>query len=559
MSQLLPLPWFLSIKRPGWLWYIRESLLVVGSICLLTLLFFFVPFSQLITDRLFIYLLLVLFFAAFRGFYTASLASLLSFVTFDYIFVVPQFSFQAAKFEDVLSLIVFLLSSLLTSYLASALHRQIEKERQKEREARLLYQLAQTMNRQDTLEKQLTLFAAYFVDVFRSFGLLDCSFLLFDQKKELRPVINKLSTTDPDYFTPGSDEKVALNWVTEQRQSIALYEPSQSMPSSHKIRFFRKRALYSGTCVQLVPLQIDGRVLGILRLNLYVQPETKKDPFWPIIGISTAPSHLFASTLLEQVVTLIQQEHLRQERVQLQVFQQTEKMRSALVTSVSHDLRRPLTIIKAAANTIAHQQVDYSTSAYSPQDSSQNLLSTIEREVDWLDGLIENLLDMSRVEAGGLRPQKSWYIIDILLHDVLLRMTPSLQDRLVQLTLPEKLPPIKIDSVLIEQVMTNLLTNAICYTPPLSPLEIRVVCEKERLVISVLDRGPGIPDGEEEHIFEKFYRLARSTSDPSSSTGLGLGLSICRGIIEAHQGHIWAENRSDKGAIFSFTLPLEDK
>lgn len=160
---------------------------------------------------------------------------------------------------------------------------------------------------------------------------------------------------------------------------------------------------------------------------------------------------------------------------------------------------------------------------------------------------------MSRIEGGALRPEKEWYPFDELLHDVLGRARAILQERQVVADIPADLPPVELDYLMIDQVLTNLLENALRYTPANSPIEITASANATELMISVADRGPGIPPEDLERIFDKFYRVSGRARTPGGS---GVGLAVCRGLIEAHHGRIWAENRADGGAIFRFTLPL---
>lgn len=455
------------------------------------------------------------------------------------------------KFEDVLGLLIFLFSAILTSYLAAALRGQIREGRQKERNAHLLYQLAQALNRQDTLEKQLALFARYFEEVFSALGLQECSFLLPDTPDRFTIVASRTNTSKQSHSLP--DEESAHIWVHQYRRSITLYEPHMLKPHRRtvppKLRdrlTFKQQQIYTSFCTRLIPLQIDGIVKGILRLHLAVSTPDTHEQFWSETNNPSSAPQVFFSTLLEHAITVIQQEQLRQGRVQLQIVQQTEKLRSALLTSVSHDLRRPLTTIKAATESLRHQPLTRS-------EIEQSFLDTIERESDWLDSLIENLLDMSRIEAGALQPQTVWYELDVLIYDVLLRMQAYLQQREIKVELPEKIPLVAIDVVLIDQVLTNLLTNAVSYTQPESAITIQLLVEEFHLLIRIIDRGIGIHETEQEHIFEKFYRLNPTINENIS--GLGLGLAICRAIVEAHQGRIWVETNPDGGAIFAFTIP----
>jgi len=546
MNQLPPLPWFFLQKERNCQWYLQESLLVLGSVSGLTLLIYVFQLSTHISNSLLFYLVLILALAALRGLYDALLASILALFLFDFFFIPPVSSFQASKFEDIVGLLVFLFSAILTSYLASALRRQIEQGRQKERNARLLYQLAQTLNRQDTLERQLALFAGYFTEVFSSLGLQECFFLLPESMNEYAIVSAYPHLSQKINLLP--DEENALLWVNEQRCGITMYEP-QIIPT-HRLKPlnwpFKRQPIYNSFCTHLMPLQVEDRVRGILRLRLSVNTPDIYEQFWSPFEKPSSPSQVFFSTLLEHAITVIQQEDLRRERVQFQIGQQTERLRSALLTSVSHDLRRPLTTIKGAAESLQRQLKERS-------EIEQSFLASIKRETDWLDSLIENLLDMSRIESGTLQLQTVWYEFDVLIYDVLLRMQPIIQQRNMLVKIPDKMPLVAIDVVLIDQVLTNLLTNALRYTPSTTDVSIEVMVEEFRLLVRIVDAGSGIPETERERIFDKFYRCTSTVHENVS--GLGLGLSICRGIIDAHHGHIWVEANPNGGAIFAFTLP----
>jgi two-component system sensor histidine kinase KdpD len=308
--------------------------------------------------------------------------------------------------------------------------------------------------------------------------------------------------------------------------------------------------------VRLVPLKTDLKVIGVLRL--LIEHDGRGETIDEILSLEqghSTPEAVFFSTFLEQAVTVIEGGHLRQQNVRMQVLQQTDALRSALLSSVSHDLRTPLATIKTAATSLLEEDMQWDEETY------RGFASAIEREVDRLNSLVENLLDMSRIEAGSLRPEKVWYPLDALLRDVLDRMHPFLEGRIVQISLPDSLPPVEVDVVLIEQVVTNLVTNAVSYTPADSPIEVSVQVEEEAVVVSIADRGPGIALAEQEHIFDKFYRVlgkAQTTGETRERRGSGLGLAICRGLVEAHGGRIWVESRPGGGAVFRFTLPLSN-
>ena len=167
--------------------------------------------------------------------------------------------------------------------------------------------------------------------------------------------------------------------------------------------------------------------------------------------------------------------------------------------------------------------------------------------------LANNILDMARLDAGAVTLKLDWYPMEEIVGGVMTRMHSRLEGRRIDIDLPQDLPLVTLDAVLIEQVLVNLIENALKYTPPASPIEISAHAAREQLVVTVADRGPGIPAGLEERLFEKFYRL----TPEGAQSGVGLGLTICKAIVEAHGGWISVENRPEGGAKFCFTLPLQ--
>ncbi len=163
---------------------------------------------------------------------------------------------------------------------------------------------------------------------------------------------------------------------------------------------------------------------------------------------------------------------------------------------------------------------------------------------------------MSRIEGGALKPEKEWYPVDELIHDVLDHMQPVLQGRTVGTHLPDDLPPVELDYLQMDQVLTNLIENAVRYTPPESPIEVSAQIDGEQMVISISDRGPGIPQADKERIFDKFYRVLSTQRNAATIPGSGLGLAVSKGLVEAHGGHIWVEDRPGGGSLFRFTLPV---
>jgi two-component system sensor histidine kinase KdpD len=223
----------------------------------------------------------------------------------------------------------------------------------------------------------------------------------------------------------------------------------------------------------------------------------------------------------------------------------TEEMRSSLLSAVSHDLRTPLATITGAVSTLRDD------SARVSRAQEEELLSDIQDEAARLERLVANLLDMTRVESGSLRLQREWVPLEELVGSALTRLDHVLAGRPVEVSLAPGLPLLSVDPLLIEQVLVNLIENAAKYTPAGSRIEVDARRENDQVVIEVRDRGPGIRAGDEQRVFEKFYR-----GGGSAVAGAGLGLAICKGIVDAHGGTIEVGNRTGGGATFRVALPV---
>ncbi|HLC42525.1 MAG TPA: DUF4118 domain-containing protein [Methylomirabilota bacterium] len=230
-----------------------------------------------------------------------------------------------------------------------------------------------------------------------------------------------------------------------------------------------------------------------------------------------------------------------------QVSAETERLRNALLSSVSHDLRTPLASITGSASSLLEsgEHLDAVT--------RRELLQAIHEEADRLNRLVQDLLEMTRLESGAVIVRREWHPIEELVGAALGRLGKRLGARPVLTRIPADLPLVPLDGVLIEQLLINLIDNALKYTPETSPIEIAAFGDDDGVMVEVADRGPGLPPGDERRVFDKLYR-----GQAKAGRGSGLGLAICRGIVEAHGGRIWAENRSEGGVAFRFTLPVKE-
>jgi len=261
--------------------------------------------------------------------------------------------------------------------------------------------------------------------------------------------------------------------------------------------------------------------------------------------------YLLAAVVLLAVGLIVSSlaSHLRSQiaaTTQAALAAQEERLRNSLLASISHDLRTPLAVIVGSASHLLEN-------AQLTRDEQQKLLRSLYDEAHYVNRMVSDLLDMTRLQAGSVRLDRQWYPLEELVGAALERCKAQLQHHRVTIRLPAELPLIRVDGVLIEKLLINLLENAGKYTPRGTTIAISAERQAARLIVSVADQGPGVPAQLREKLFEKFYR----GNVEGSIAGTGLGLTICRAIAQAHKGTIDASNRAEGGAIFALSLPYE--
>ncbi len=237
---------------------------------------------------------------------------------------------------------------------------------------------------------------------------------------------------------------------------------------------------------------------------------------------------------------------LAEEAHNAQILRATEKLQTALLNSISHDLRTPLVSIIGTLSSLQEEGMSLDGTA------RKNLVQVASTEAERLNHLITNLLDMSRIDAGAVRISRQPSDVSDIIGVALERFSGDLGNRQIGINIPSKLPFVSVDFGLIMQTLVNILDNAFKYSPPDSPIEISAQPVGQEIEIDVADRGIGIPPEDLGRVFDKFFRVQR----PDNVTGTGLGLSICKGFVEAHGGRIWAENRPGGGTVIKLTLPM---
>ncbi len=492
-------------KTPRHDWYL--SVATVG-VCtgIAAVMFHFVALA----DLAMVYLLGVVFTASRTGKGPSFLSTLLSVLAFDFCFVPPRYTFEVSSPSYFITFAVMFAVAFVIGRLTLKVRDQANAARQRERRTAALYNLSRKLVHERGIEQLSAIATKHISEVFSSHVVV----LVPDERGNLTIPVAGSGT-----FALDQKELSVAQWTFDHRQRAGLGADTLS----------GAKALY-------LPLGAASRTVGV-------------------IGILPPPPHAFfdqeqvhvLESFANQIAMAIDRASLAEEAQQALLKAETETLRNTLLSSVSHDLRTPLAAITGAATTLLQNDVTFDAS------QRQELVLTIYEEADHLNQIIRNVLGMTRLEAGAITIKKEWQPLEEIVGAVLNRLADKLKDRPVKTSLPEDLPLVSFDPLLIEQVLMNLMDNAIKYTPQSTPLELSASVKDGNMLVELGDRGPGIPPGEEERIFDKFVRGS------VAGGGIGLGLTICRAIIAAHGGQIRAENRPGGGAVFRFTLPLGEQ
>lgn len=370
----------------------------------------------------------------------------------------------------------------------------------------------------------------------------------------------------------GRTRSALSNAQQREHEALRLYEFSTALAGQHTDRSIAHTvAQYALETFQAAGVEVVVEASGDQpssrvrlppdRFTLSDRPPTAITPLLTARGLQ-GEIHIW----LERVViapaedrllkTFATQGALALERAQLarletraQVAEESDRLKTALLSSVSHELRTPLAAIKAAVTSLRGGTIDWHSAAH------DELLATIEEETDQLNTLVGNLLDMSRIEVGVLKPQRAWNDLEEIVGAALARLKQTARHHRLEIAVPDDVPLVPVDFVQIQQVFINLISNGLKYSPEETTIRVEAKRrDRETVVARVINHGPSVPEEHLDRIFDKFYRVTAA----DRVTGTGLGLSICKGIVEAHGGRIWAENLPD-GLAFNFTLPLHAK
>jgi len=478
------------------------------------------------------YLIIVLATATLGGLGPGIFASVVGFLTFNFFFLLPYYSFTVGAPQDIVALFVFLIVAGVTSELVSRLQEREREARRRAMESETLSRLSTELIADVTLD---TVLATVVEQVTRVFGLESAAVLLPDQADVLRVRLAYPAIAAGTYVRDREHAAVAAH-------VFATGIPA-GVGSPHRV--YRPHG----------PERVGGAMPPRGRRILYVPVRAARGAVG-VMGVAairtadySADERRLLTTFANQAALAIDRARLVEEATRAAALEEADRLKSALLAAVSHDLRTPLASIKASATSLLQEEIAWDAA------TRREFLTAIDEETDRLARLVANLLDLTRIQGGALKPEKEWTEIGELVASVTDRLAPLLPTHPLRGRVAPDLPPVACDFVEIAQVLTNLIENAAKYSEP--GTEVSVVADRvgENIRVRVTDHGFGIPPADLPHVFDTFYRVKRE-GRARRIGGTGIGLAICKGFVEAHGGTIAVASVVGHGSTFTFTLPL---
>lgn len=458
-----------------------------------------------VPDLEILYVVTVMLTALRLGRKPSLVAAALSVAAYDFFFVPPMRTFAISDWHYLLTFVMMFGVGWLVSTLTTRIRWQEEAAAAREERTRSLFELGRDLGYARTVNATAEVAAKHAARAFDASSIV----LMPGAARDLTA-----HAAEPAGVTLDAGDMGVAKWVFEHGRIAG--SGTDTLP---------------GARVICIPLLTTGDPVGVLALL-----PRRTSPL-------DADQRARLDAFCRQAAFAIERALLAREAEASALRAKAEEMRSSLLSAVSHDLRTPLAAITGAVSTLRDPAAQFS-----PVQQDE-LLSDIQVEAARLERLVANLLDMTRVESGGLRVQRDWVPLEEMVGSALARLDRVLGGRPVEVSIATGLPLLSVDPLLVEQVLVNLIENAAKYTPPSSRIDIEGRQEGNSIVVEVKDRGPGIRAGDEQRVFDKFYRGGDTTV-----AGAGLGLAICKGIVEAHGGTIGVENRSGGGAVFRILL-----
>lgn len=457
-----------------------------------------------------VFLMAVLVSAVRGGLGPALFSSLTGALAFNFFFLEPRFTFTVRDPESVVALVSFLSVALIASNLTAAVQRQAVAARQRARTTKDLYSFSKKLAGTGTLDDVL------WATAFQIASMLKLRVVILLPEEG---TIAVKAGYPPDDTLVDADI-AAAKWAWEHNRPAG--RAADTLPGAKRL---------------YLPLRTARGAVGVIGLD--------NDRQGPLL---TPDQQRLFDALADQAALAIERVELVSDVDRARLAAETDRLRTALLTSISHDLKTPLAAIMGSAGTLIDLKDEI------PEEARGDLLTTIVEESERLSRFIANLLDMTRIGAGAMEPNYALHYPGDLVGTALQRAKQIMRGHRVILDMPDSLPMVRLDPVLFEQVLFNLLDNGAKYAPPQTAIKIHGRREGQAVLLSVEDEGPGIPPDDLEKIFDSFYRVRKADT---VQAGTGLGLAICRGFIEAMGGTIAAANRAEgRGAVFTIRMPL---
>lgn len=494
---------------------LRDFIKMAAIILITTVLgkiFDYIGFAE--ADVIMIFILgVIIVYVTTKGYFMGIISSIIAMLIFNYLFTEPRYSFQFYDKSYLATFPIMLIVSLVVGTLTNKIQAEAQNSIANEKRTQTLYRVSAKLLR-----------ASGDCDVI-SVGIKYISRLINRTIVGYLSNGGKLST--PFIYNPekgikndnlvGKDENASAYWTFLNGKESG----------SGTDTFYRAQGYY-------VPIKVQGKVLGVIGVSCaegFLKPEQK----------------FIVETVTSQIAIALDREILSKQQETSKVEIERERLRSNLLRSISHDLRSPLAGIKGAVSTMLEN------GEFISEDTKQNLLEGMYDDTEWLIRLVENLLSMTKFDEGKMEIKKDIELVEEVVSEAVQRSSKYAKEHKIKVNVPEDVIMVPMDGSLIEQVIINLIDNAVKFSPKESTIEIKAYEKSDDVIFEVSDNGVGISEDILPYIFDRFFTNGSKISD--SRRGVGLGLAICKSIVEAHGGKIRAINKKGGGAIFSFNVP----
>lgn len=499
---------------------IIKVILVMCNATIISKIFDIFGFAS--TNMIMVYILgVIIVYMATSGYLAGIISSIIGVLTFNYLFTEPRYSFEFYDKSYLATFPIMFIVSLIIGTLTNRVQTEIKKSSDREKLTQTLYRISRKLLSATSNADVVAIGIKY---ISRLIGRTVICYVFENEKLSAPFVYNSDKSKNYDNILD-KEEQAAAQWTFLNKKESG----------SGTDTFYGAKGYY-------MPIKGKKNILGVMGISCIdgkLEPEQK----------------FVFETVTSQMAIALEREIFSKEQETSKIEIERERLRSNLLRSISHDLRSPLAGIKGAVSTILENGDLIS------KETEEKLLKGMYDDTEWLIRLVENLLSMTRFDEGKMEIRKNIEVVEEVVYEAVQRSSKQFKNHKIKVNVPDKLILVPMDGSLIEQVLINLIDNAVKYSPKQSLIIVNLYEKNKNVIFEVIDNGAGIPKKILPHIFDRFFTDGNNVSD--SRRGVGLGLAICRSIVEAHDGRIKAINRKDGGAIFRFNIPenseMEDK